>query len=159
ELIRKWIDSGAEYTSHWAFSKPTNRQPPTTKNQAWSRNGIDAFVLDRLEHEGLQPSPEADRHTLARRLALDLTGLPPSTKIHEPFLQDLSEKAYETYVQALLDSPRFGERWARVWLDLARYADTQGYEKDNRRTIWPYRDWVTKAFNNNMPFDQFTIEQ
>ncbi|MCC6585763.1 MAG: PSD1 domain-containing protein [Bryobacterales bacterium] len=159
DLIKRWIDSGAAYSKHWAFEKPKRPELPTIKTQNWTRNQIDYFVVARLEKEGLKPAPEADRHTLARRAALDLTGVPPAPQALKTFLDDSSPEAYEKFVDRLLQSPSFGERWARVWLDLARYADTQGYEKDSNRTIWPYRDWVIRAFNDNMPFDQFTIKQ
>lgn len=159
DVLKRWIDSGANYEAHWAYVKPGRPALPAVKDAAWGRNAIDAFVLARLEEKGLRPSPMADAATLARRAALDLTGLPPERAMVEPFLKNPSREGYEKYVEALLASPRFGERWAKVWLDLARYADTQGYEKDNRRSIWPYRDWVIKAFNENMPFDQFTVQQ
>ncbi len=151
-LIRRWIDAGAPYTNHWAFEKPRIHTPP-------QGNPIDFYVKAKLDKAGLVFSPEADRHTLARRAALDLTGLPPSRETLAAFLADSSPRAYEAYIDKLLSLPQYGERWAKVWLDLARYADTQGYEKDNNRTIWPYRDWVIQAFNSNMPFDRFTIEQ
>ncbi|MBL8217867.1 MAG: PSD1 domain-containing protein [Bryobacterales bacterium] len=151
-LIRRWIDAGAPYTNHWAFEKPRIKGEP-------QGNAIDYYVKVRLDQAGLSFSPEADKHTLARRVALDLTGLPPSKEILAAYLADSSEKAYESLVDKLLSQPRYGERWAKIWLDLARYADTQGYEKDNNRTIWPYRDWVIQAFNENMPYDRFTIEQ
>ncbi len=159
ELIKAWIDQGASYTSHWAFAKPVRRPLPAVKDTSWPRNEIDHFVLARLEAEGLAPSPEADRHTLIRRLYLDLIGIPPSPEQADAFAQDDKPDAYERVVNDLLNSPHYGERWARVWLDLARYADSQGYEKDNLRTIWPYRDWVIRALNSNMPFDRFTLEQ
>jgi mono/diheme cytochrome c family protein len=159
DLLKKWIDAGAPYEKHWAFVKPARPAPPAVRDPRWPRNDIDRFVLARLEKEGLTPSPEADPHTLARRAALDLTGLPPEPSVLKAFLDDRSPKAYERLIDRLLASPAYGERWARVWLDLARYADTQGYEKDNRRTIWPYRDWVIRAFNDNLPFDRFTILQ
>lgn len=159
ELIRSWIDSGAEYKAHWAFQKPKQPQLPAVSDGKWVRNGIDAFVLARLDAEKLKPAPEADPYVLARRVSLDLTGLPPDPSRAAAFVQDPSPAAYERLVDELLASPRFGERWARMWLDLARYADTQGYEKDNRRIIWPYRDWVIQAFNKNIPFDRFTILQ
>ncbi|MBL8178730.1 MAG: PSD1 domain-containing protein, partial [Bryobacterales bacterium] len=151
-LIRRWIDAGAPYTNHWAFEKPRIKGEP-------HGNPIDHYVRVKLDQVGLGFSPEADKHTLARRAALDLTGLPPSKEILAAYLADNSAKAYESMLDKLLGQPQFGERWAKVWLDLARYADTQGYEKDNHRTIWPYRDWVIRAFNSNMPFDRFTIEQ
>ncbi len=158
-LIREWIGAGAPFSSHWSFEAPKPAARPTVRNAAWPRSEIDYFVLARLEKEGLAPSPEADAYTLARRAALDLTGLPPEPALAEAFVKDKSPGAYERLIDALLASPRYGERWARVWLDLARYADTQGYEKDNRRTIWPYRDWVIRAFNANVPFDRFSIAQ
>ncbi len=158
-VIRKWIDEGAKYTAHWAFEKPVRPARPTVRQAAWVRNDIDAFVLARLEREGIAPSPEADPYTLARRIALDLTGLPPEPEVVRQFVHDKSPDAYERLVDRLLASPQYGERWARMWLDLARYADTQGYEKDNRRSIWPYRDWVVRALNANLPFDRFTVLQ
>lgn len=158
-LIRQWIGEGAPFSNHWAFEAPKRAARPQVRNAAWARNEFDYFVLARLEREGLAPSPEADAYTLARRVALDLTGLPPEPGAVDAFVRDKSAGAYERFVDQMLASPQYGERWARVWLDLARYADTQGYEKDNRRTIWPYRDWVIRAFNSNMPFDRFTLAQ
>jgi hypothetical protein len=165
-LLRQWIDQGAVWPDdgakekrHWAYEKPVRPPLPSIKNKKWPRNSLDYFVLERLEKEKLKPSPEADRATLLRRVSLDLTGLPPSVREVDEFLADKSTNAFEKVVDGLLASPHFGERWARPWLDLARYADTQGYEKDNRRTMWPYRDWVINALNQNMPFDQFTLEQ
>ncbi|MBK9167327.1 MAG: DUF1553 domain-containing protein [Bryobacterales bacterium] len=157
-LVKEWIDAGAVYQRHWAFEKPVRREP-AVRDASWPRNPIDGFVLARLEKENLRPSPEADRYTLARRLALDLTGLPPDPTAAEAFVRDTRPDAYERYAESLLASPHFGERWARVWLDLARYADTRGYENDGRRTVWPYRDWVVRALNANIPFDEFTIKQ
>src|SRR5205085_10488908 len=125
----------------------------------WPRNAMDSFVLARLEAAGLRPSPPADRATLARRLYLDLIGLPPTPAEADAFINDPSPNAYEKLVDRLLASPHYGERWARRWLDLARYADTNGYEKDRPRSIWPYRDWVISALTKDMPFDQFTVEQ
>ena len=144
---------------HWAFQTPTRPPVPPTRNHSWARNPIDPFVLARLEREGLKPSPKADRATLLRRVSLDLTGLPPTVAEIREFLGDRRPNAYERLVDRLLASPHYGERWARHWLDLARYADTNGYEKDRARSIWPYRDWVIQAFNRDLPFDQFTIEQ
>jgi mono/diheme cytochrome c family protein len=165
-LIKRWIDGGATWPEdatqerkHWAYVHPGFPTPPKVKNAKWPRNSIDHFVLARLEHEKLKPSPEADRAVLLRRVSLDLTGLPPSLDEVDEFVADKSPGAYQKVVERLLASPAYGERWARPWLDLARYADTQGYEKDNRRTMWPYRDWVIKALNDNMRFDEFTIEQ
>jgi Protein of unknown function (DUF1549)/Protein of unknown function (DUF1553)/Planctomycete cytochrome C len=170
-LLRAWIDQGAKwpdgldpksYTekkSHWAFKAPVKAAIPSVKDKKWVRNPIDAFVLARLEKEKLHPSPEADRVTLIRRLSLDLTGLPPTIKEIDDFVADKSPDAYEKLVERLLASPHYGECWGRHWLDAARYADTNGYEKDLPRSIWLYRNWVINAFNKNMPFDEFTIEQ
>jgi mono/diheme cytochrome c family protein len=157
--LKAWIEQGAKYEEHWAYVKPTRPELPKVKNKDWVRNGIDTFVLARLEQEGLAPSPEADRATLIRRASFDLTGLPPSVADVDAFLADKAPDAYEKMIDKLLASPHYGEHLARYWLDLARYADTNGYEKDERRIIWPYRDWVINAFNRDLPFDQFTIEQ
>jgi mono/diheme cytochrome c family protein len=157
--LKAWIDQGAKYEEHWAYVKPVRHPLPAVKNKDWPRNGIDHFVLARLEREGLQPAPEADRARLIRRVSLDLTGLPPTVQEVDDFLNDNSPNAYEKVVDRLLASPHYGEHQARFWLDHARYADTNGYEADQRRTIWPYRDWVINAFNRDLPFDQFTIEQ
>ncbi len=146
-------------TKHWAFIAPVRPALPAIKNKAWARNPIDHFILARLEQEGLAPSPAADKTTLLRRVSLDLTGLPPTIAEIDAFLADKSSRAYETVVERLLASPHYGERWGRWWLDAARYADTNGFEKDLPRSIWPYRDWVINAFNADLPFDQFTIEQ
>ena len=159
QILTDWIAAGAEYRPHWAFVKPVRPELPMVKNTAWPKNEIDRFVLARLEEEGLTPSPEADRATLCRRVHLDLVGLPPTLIELDAFLADTSPDAHERLVDRLLASPRYGERWARRWLDLARYADTNGYEKDRDRQIWPYRDWVIRALNDDMPFDQFTIRQ
>jgi mono/diheme cytochrome c family protein len=165
-LLRKWIDGGASWpegaakeTKHWAYVHPCSPKLPKVRDSKWPHNAIDQFVLARLEKEKLKPSPEADRAVLLRRVSLDLIGLPPSLEEVDAFVADKNADAYEKMVDRLLASPAYGERWARPWLDLARYADTQGYEKDNRRNMWPYRDWVIKALNANMPFDRFTIEQ
>jgi hypothetical protein len=159
DLLKRWIAAGGKYQKHWAFVPPRQMPLPAVKDRGWLGNAIDHFVLARLEAEGLKPSPAAERHTLIRRLSLDLIGLPPTTDEVDAFLKDTSSKAYENLVGRLLASPHYGERWGRRWLDLARYADTNGYEKDRPRIIWPYRDWVIKAINADMPFDQFTIEQ
>lgn len=170
ERIRTWIDQGAVWpestaggepglTKHWAFIAPVRPALPVVKNKTWMRNPIDYFILSKIEQQGLTPSPEAEKVTLMRRLSLDLTGLPPTLKEIDQFLGDQSPTAYEKLVDRLLDSPHYGERWGRQWLDVARYADTNGFEKDLPRSIWPYRDWVIKAFNCDMPFDQFTTEQ
>ncbi len=168
-LIERWIEQGAKWPedaqgeiegpSHWSLIAPQLHETPKTQDNNWSRNSIDSFVLARLEKEGLKPSPEADRYTLVRRLYLDIIGVPPSIEQVDEFVNDKRPDAYERLVDKLLASPQYGERWARMWLDLARYADTQGYEKDNRRSIYRYRDWVISAFNRDLPFDQFTIEQ
>ena len=159
DLIRRWIDQGASWEEHWAFMSPVRLKLPSLQREEWVRNPIDDFVLARLEAEGLQPAPEADRRTLARRVSLDITGLPPSPDQVEAFLSDDSEDAYENLVDRLMGSAAYGEHRARYWLDAARYADTHGLHIDNYREIWPYRDWVIQAFNRNLPFDQFTIEQ
>ena len=154
-VLEKWIASGAKYEKHWAFQAPV--APPVPKSEA--SNPIDAFVRSTLAESGLKPSPEADKAALYRRVSFDLIGLPPTPEDLAAYLSDSSPDAYEKAVDRLLASPQYGERWARKWLDLARYADTNGYEKDRARTIWPYRDWVIKALNDDMPFDRFTIEQ
>lgn len=158
--LKAWIDQGAEYPTHWAFVAP--KRPAVPKVNAPLRvaaNPIDAFIIARLEKQGLKPSPQADKATLIRRVTLDLTGLLPTPKEVEAFLKDDSPNAYEKVVDRLLASPHYGERQARHWLDLARYADSNGYTIDGPRLIWPYRDWVIKALNDDMPFDQFTTEQ
>jgi len=159
ELIREWIRQGAGYDKHWAFFPPRRPAVPSVKDTAWVRNPIDSFILRRLEDEGLKPVPEADRYTLARRVSLDLIGLPPTPDEAGLFVSDHHLDAYTRLVDRLLASPHYGERWARAWLDLARYADTNGYEKDRPRSIWAYRDWVIDALNTDLPFDQFTVEQ
>ena len=160
ELLRRWIDQGAPYAEHWSFVKPAPPALPDVRNKDWPRGPLDRFVLARLEAAGLEPSPEADRHLLIRRLSFDLRGLPPTPEEVEAFLKDASPEAYEKLVDRLLADPAYGERWARMWLDLARYADSRGYGSDPLRPhIWRYRDWVIDAFNRNQPFDQFTIEQ
>ncbi len=159
DLFRRWIDQGARWQKHWAFLPPRRPANPRVKNPGWVRNPIDAFILRRLEREGLAPSPEADRTTLLRRVTLDLTGLPPTPAEVDAFLADRSPGAYEKVVERLLHSPRYGERLASRWLDAARYADTNGYQTDGERTMWRWRDWVIDAYNRNLPFDRFTIEQ
>jgi hypothetical protein len=169
-VIRQWIDDGAsgpdstapvaaKSLKHWAYMKPVQYATPAVKDAAWVRNPIDNFILSRLEKEGLKPSPEADKTTLIRRVYLDIIGLPPTPQQVDAFLADKSPGAYEKVVDELLASPHYGERWARPWLDLARYADTNGYEKDGRRTAWKYRDWVINALNKDESFKQFTIDQ
>ncbi len=159
QTLKQWVAEGARYDSHWAFMRPVRPETPRVSNPKQLRNPIDAFVQTRLDQQEIKPSPETDRATLLRRVSLDLIGLPPAPEEVETFLSDRSPGAYEKQVDRLLASPHYGERWARRWLDLARYADTNGYEKDRGRSIWPYRDWVIKAINADMPFDRFTIEQ
>lgn len=159
QVLTAWIAAGAEYRPHWAFERPGRPPVPHQKHDAWPRNDLDRFVGARLAAEGIKPSPEADQATLCRRVHLDLVGLPPTPAELSTFLADDSPDAYERLVDRLLASPRYGERWARRWLDLARYADTNGFEKDRDRSIWPYRDWVIRALNEDMPFDEFTIRQ
>jgi mono/diheme cytochrome c family protein len=159
ELLRRWIDQGAKWDTHWAYTAPVRPEPPAVGGAGWARNPIDRFVLARLEREGLAPSPEADRTALLRRVTYDLTGLPPTPAEVDAFLADRSPDAYERRVDALLQSPRYGERMAVPWLDAARYADTHGFHIDSLRGMWPWRDWVIDAFNRNLPFDRFAIEQ
>ncbi len=159
ELIETWIAQGAEWSGHWAFVPPQYPQAPAVRQAGRARNPIDAFVLKRLESEGLSLSPPAARETLIRRVSLDLNGLPPSPEEIDAFLADRSPDAYEQVVDRLLASPRYGERMAARWLDAARYADTNGYQTDAERSMWRWRDWVIDAFNANKPFDEFTVEQ
>jgi hypothetical protein len=160
DLIGKWIAQGAPWEPHWSFIKPELPPEPKIKSdKKWARNGIDKFVQAKLDALNLKPAPESDRYTLARRLSLDLTGLPPEPEQVDAFVSDKSPDAYEKFVDKLMESPRYGEHRGRYWLDAARYADTHGLHFDNYREIWPYRDWVINAFNKNQPFDQFTIEQ
>lgn len=159
DTLRQWIDTGARYQRHWAFERPARHAVPDVSAPSWVRNPVDALVLAKLDEHGLRPSEEADRYTLIRRVSLDLTGLPPTPAEAEAFAADGSISAYEALIDRSLSSPAYGERWARVWLDLARYADSMGYEKDSLRTIWPYRDWVVQALNGNIPFDRFTVLQ
>ena len=159
EAITQWIREGAKWEEHWAFTTPTRPTPPDVTNGDWVRNPIDTFILSRLEKEDLQPASEADKRTLIRRLSLDLTGLPPMREEVHQFLADNSPDAYEKMIDAFMAKPEYGEHLARFWLDVARYGDTHGLHLDNYREMWPYRDWVIEAFNKNMPFDQFTIEQ
>lgn len=158
-ILKAWIEQGAKWEPHWAFVPPQQVAPPDVKHEGWASNAIDRFVLARMEAAGLSPSPEAGRYTLIRRVSLDLIGLPPSIEETDAFVDDPRPDAYERLVDRLLASPHYGERWARRWLDLARYADTNGYEKDRTRSIWPYRDWVIDAINAGMPFDEFTVKQ
>ncbi|HUF60767.1 MAG TPA: PSD1 and planctomycete cytochrome C domain-containing protein [Verrucomicrobiales bacterium] len=157
-VLRRWIEGGAPYAGHWAFA-PLSRVEPPPSEAPWARNGIDLFILSQLQEKRVQPSPEADRETLLRRLCLDLTGLPPGPEQRERFLSDERPDAWERLVEELLRSPHYGERWGRHWLDQARYADSDGYAIDGERQMWPYRDWVIRALNEDMPFDRFTIEQ
>jgi mono/diheme cytochrome c family protein len=162
--LRAWIDQGAKWSDggapHWSFVKPSRPAPPAVRNASWVRNPIDNFVAAKLDAEKIEASPEAGKNTLVRRLSLDLTGLPPTPAEVEAFLNDKHPDAYARLVDRLMDSPHYGEKWARPWLDLARYADSDGYEKDlSRPWAWRYRQWVIEALNHNMPFDEFTIEQ
>jgi len=169
--IRKWIEDGAHWPDsasspaapagpqHWAYVPPVRPALPRVSNEKWIRNPVDRFILARLDREGLQPSPEADRVTLLRRLSLDLIGLPPTAAEVDAFLADNSPDAYSRQVERLLRSPHYGERWARLWLDAARYADSDGFEKDKQRWVWFYRDWVVNAFNRDLPYDRFIIQQ
>ncbi len=158
-LLKRWVEEGAEWEQHWAFLPPEREEPPAVKDANRVRNPIDAFVRDRLEAEGLQPSPEASKETLIRRVTLDLTGVPPTREEVNAFLADTSPQAWEMVVDRLLASPRYGETMAVPWLDASRFADTDGYQFDGPRHMWPWRDWVINAYNANLPFDQFTIEQ
>ena len=159
ELIRRWIDEGAKWETHWAYVTPRRPPLPGVKHGSWPKNPIDYFILARLERADLKPSPEADRATLIRRVTFDLTGLPPAPADVDAFLADRSPNAYEKVVDRLLQSPHYGERMAMQWLDLARYADTHGYHIDSMREMWHWRDWVIDAYNRNLPFDEFTIQQ
>ena len=159
ELLRRWIEQGAVWDTHWAYTAPKRPEPPSVKDREWPRNDIDRFILARLERESLEPSKEVDNVTLLRRVTYDLTGLPPTPAEIDAFLADKAPDAYERRVDALLQSPRYGERMAMPWLDAARYADTHGYHIDSLRGMWPWRDWVIAAFNRNLPFDTFIIEQ
>ena len=159
DLLKKWIDQGAAWGKHWAFEPPARPRPPSVRNRSWPRNPIDEFVLARLETEGLSPSPRAGQTTLIRRLALDLIGLPPTPEDVDAFLASPVSRDVEALADRLLASPHYGERMAMDWLDGARYADTNGFQNDFARTMWPWRDWVIAALNRNQPFDQFLIEQ
>lgn len=158
-VLRAWIEQGAKWAQHWAFSPPERPALPEVSEKSWPRNGVDFFVMARLDRKKLKPAKEADRLTLLRRASLALTGLPPTLDEVDAFVADKSPKAYENAVDRLLDSPRYGEHMALSWLDAARYSDSSGYQADWERYQWPWRDWVIKAYNENMPFDQFTIEQ
>jgi hypothetical protein len=159
-LLRRWIKEGAKWEDHWSFVAPKPQPLPGVKRPGWARQPLDQFILARLDKEGLAPSQEADKASLLRRVSLDLTGLPPTPEEQATYLADSSPNAYEKQVDRLLASPRYGERWAAMWLDLARYADSKGYEADRGRPgVWPYRDWVIDAFNRNLPYDKFVITQ
>ncbi len=157
--IKAWIDEGAKWQGHWSFIAPVRPELPKVSNSSWAKNDIDRFILARLDKEGLKPSPEASRATLIRRVSFDLTGIGPTPQEVDAFVNDTSQDAYEKVVARLLESPRYGERMAVRWLDAARYADTNGYQTDAERFMWRWRDWVIEAFNKNMRFDQFTVEQ
>ena len=159
EALRKWIENGGKYSGHWGFESPKRPGLPGVKDTAWPKSDIDRFVLNRLENQGLRPSPAADRAALLRRLSLDLIGLPPSPAELDAFINDKSAEAYDRQVERLLSSPHFGEKWARHWLDAARYADSNGYEKDVPREQWAWRDWSINAINADLPYDQFIIQQ
>jgi hypothetical protein len=159
ELLTRWVKQGAPYTGHWSFQPVVRPELPEAKQADWPRNGIDHFVLNRMTERKLQPSDRASKTTLIRRITLDLIGLPPTLAEVDAFLADDSPQAFEKVVDRLLASERFGEHFATAWLDAARYADSNGYQQDRTRTLWPWRDWVIRAFNSNMPFDQFSIEQ
>jgi Protein of unknown function (DUF1549)/Protein of unknown function (DUF1553)/Planctomycete cytochrome C len=168
EILTRWVKEGAEWGDHWAYVSPEKPVVPNPEGyfasflpfqNSWAKNDIDRFILHKLKAENLEPSEAASKSVLIRRVYLDLIGLPPTPEQVANFEQDKSEKAYEKVVDELLKSPQFGEKWASMWLDLARYSDSKGYQKDNARNIWEYRDWVIRAFNQNMPFDQFTREQ
>src|SRR5690348_11139253 len=159
ETLKQWIAQGAKYQTHWAFVPPVRPPLPAISDPAWSGNPIDRLIRARLDAENLKPSPQADKVTLLRRVYLDLIGLPPTVKEIDEHLRDTSPDAYDRVVEKLLASPHYGERMGRDWLDAARYADTDGFEKDKPRFIWFYRDWVINAFNRDLPYDKFIIEQ
>jgi len=159
DTLKRWIQEGASYSQHWAYVRPVRPSLPKVSDESWTRNGLDYFVLARLDQEHLKPSPEADRYALIRRVSLDLTGLPPSIEEVDAFVADVRPGAYERLVERLLNKSAFGEHWARMWLDHARYADSSGYADDPGRTIWAFRDYVIRSLNANKPFDRFTMEQ
>ena len=159
KLLKQWVTQGAEYEMHWAYEPPKRPTTPSVQVKGWSRNAIDLHVLANMERAGLHPSSEADPYVLLRRVYLDLIGLPPTPDQIDQYINDPRPNRYEHVVNELLMSPAYGERWTRYWLDLARFADTNGYEKDRYRSIWPYRDWVINALNDGMPFDEFSIRQ
>ncbi len=157
--LKAWIEDGAKYDEHWAYQRPTSPARPVVRDESWATSEIDFYILRKIEQVGLTPSPKAEPAVLLRRLYLDLIGMPPSVEEVEAFEANSSRENYEAHVDRLLKSKHFGEKWATGWLDLARYADSNGYQHDDLRTMWPYRDWVINALNDDMPFDQFTIEQ
>src|SRR5437762_13103126 len=159
DVLKRWIEQGAEWTAHWALLPPVTATVPQVEHAAWPRNPLDRFVLARLEAEHRTPAPEAGKERLIRRVTFDLTGLPPTLAEIDAFLADRDPDAYERLVDRLLASPRFGERMAVDWLDLARYADTYGYQSDVYRAMWPWREWVIRAFNENLPYDRFLTWQ
>ena len=161
QLLTDWINQGAPWAKHWAYIPPERPAvaDPSTSSEFPLQNEIDHYILDRLQQEAIPPAPRADKTTLIRRLSLDLTGLPPTDGEVADFLADESDTAVDKVIDRLLDSPHFGERWAAMWMDLARYGDSQGYQKDPYRSIWRYRDWLIDAFNEDLPFDEFTIHQ
>ena len=159
DLFRKWIEQGGKWQKHWSLIPPKRPGSPALKNENWPKSLLDSFILARLERDGLQPSPEADREVLLRRVSLDLNGMPPTLEEIDSFLADKSSNAYEKVVDRLLRSTRYGERMSTVWLDIARYADTHGYSLDDPRMMWRWREWVINAFNGNMPYDRFIIDQ
>ena len=157
-ILKKWINQGAEWGTHWAYIPVKNIAVPDVSNE-WAVNDIDKFILQKLDEQKLKPSTEADKATLLRRVSLDLTGLPPTENIAKKYLSDNSPNAYENLVDSLLESPAYGEKWALLWMDLSRYADTKGYEADRGRNIWKYRDWLINAFNKDKPYNEFLTEQ
>ncbi|MBS1599083.1 MAG: PSD1 domain-containing protein [Bacteroidetes bacterium] len=159
EILKKWISQGAKYEKHWAFSPPKQVALPQVSDQKWVKNEIDYFILNKLDQKGLKPNEEADKERLLKRICLDITGLPPSIELMDKFLNDASPNAYEKTVDELLQNPAYGEKMAVHWMDIARYADSHGYQDDNYRSQWPWRDWVIHAFNNNLPYDQFITWQ
>ncbi|SHN28820.1 Planctomycete cytochrome C, partial [Cyclobacterium lianum] len=158
-IIKKWIKQGAEYQPHWAFVPPVKSDLPKVSDADWVQHDIDHFILARLDQLGLKPNPVADKMHLLKRLSIDLTGLPPGLELMQAYREDESPEATEKIIDRLLESPAFGERMAVLWMDISRYSDSYGYQDDNIRTQWPYRDWVIHAFNENMPYDQFITWQ
>ncbi|HTD94296.1 MAG TPA: DUF1549 domain-containing protein, partial [Chitinophagaceae bacterium] len=159
KLFRKWIEQGAKYESHWAFTAPKKAPLPEVSDKDWAKNEIDYFTLHKMDEFGLKHNDEADKERLLKRICLDITGLPPTIEMMDRFLADTSPNAYEKMIDVLLQTPQYGERMAVHWMDIARYSDSYGYQDDNIRTQWPWRDWVIHAFNKNMPYDQFVTWQ